>query len=168
MYLLINKFLTLNRHSTQCHWPCTLEWGCSVGSCTLIHCRIKFWFLLSQTDTKKSPTLLYQELHSSFTNLPSFSPKQNALLSKMLQQRKALKVSDENVFSHTQKNLVSGNQIMHVLPMHCMVTTVRGYYVNTIATSFLKFGWIGRGVVSSILLLIKLCGPAHLLTRETA
>ena len=31
-------------------------------------------FLLFQTDTKKSPTLLYRELHSSFTNIPCFSP----------------------------------------------------------------------------------------------
>ena len=33
----INKSLALNRHNTRCHWPRTLEWGCSVGPCTLIH-----------------------------------------------------------------------------------------------------------------------------------
>ena len=36
--------LTPNRHSTQCHWPYTLEWGCSVGPCMLIHYHIKFLF----------------------------------------------------------------------------------------------------------------------------
>ena len=37
LYVSINKLLILNPHSTQCHWPCTLEWGCSVGPCMLIH-----------------------------------------------------------------------------------------------------------------------------------
>ena len=33
---------------------------------------------------KKSPTLLCQELHSSFTNIPYFPPKQNALLARVI------------------------------------------------------------------------------------
>ena len=33
----INKSLTLNHHSTQCHWSHTLEWGCFIGACMLIH-----------------------------------------------------------------------------------------------------------------------------------
>ena len=37
----INKSLTLNQHGTQCHWPHTLQWGCSVGLCILIHCCTK-------------------------------------------------------------------------------------------------------------------------------
>ena len=42
----INKSLTLNCHSTQCHWPHTLEeWGCFVGPCMLIHrCTITVFF----------------------------------------------------------------------------------------------------------------------------
>ena len=34
--------------------------------------RYKLSFLLFQTDIKKSPTLLYHELHSSFTHIPCF------------------------------------------------------------------------------------------------
>ena len=55
----------------------------------------KSCFLLSQTDTEKSTTLLLQELNSSFTNIPCFSPKQNAVLSKVLPQRKASKHPEE-------------------------------------------------------------------------
>ena len=36
-------------------------------------------FLLSRTDTKKFPTLLYHELHSSFTNTLCFSLKQTTV-----------------------------------------------------------------------------------------
>ena len=35
-------------------------------------------FLLSHNDTSKLPTLLYQELHSLFTNISCLSPEQNA------------------------------------------------------------------------------------------
>ena len=38
----------------------------------------KISFLLSQTDVKKSPTLLHHEIHSLFINVPWFSPKQNS------------------------------------------------------------------------------------------
>ena len=37
----IYKLLTINCHCTQCHSPCTLEWYCSVGLCTLNHCHTK-------------------------------------------------------------------------------------------------------------------------------
>ena len=42
MYLCTVKFNqstnhSINCHSTQCQWPCTLEWGCSVGPWMLIH-----------------------------------------------------------------------------------------------------------------------------------
>ena len=40
-------------------------------------------FLLSQIDTKNRLSLLYQELYSTFTNIPFFSPKQNAVLKTM-------------------------------------------------------------------------------------
>ena len=38
----INESPMLNYHSTQHHWPHTLERGCSVGPCILIHCWTKF------------------------------------------------------------------------------------------------------------------------------
>ena len=41
---LLNKLLTLDHHSTQCHWPHTLEWGCFVGPCMLICRRTKSVF----------------------------------------------------------------------------------------------------------------------------
>ena len=93
--LINKKLLTFNRHSTQCHWPDTLEWGCSVGPCTLADSLLyKIFFPQSQPDTKrKSPTLLYQELHSLFTNIPCFPPKPNAVSFKMLPWRKVSKVS---------------------------------------------------------------------------
>ena len=40
----------------------------------------KISFLLFHTNTKESPTLLYQELHSLFINIPCFSPKQKTVL----------------------------------------------------------------------------------------
>ena len=80
----INKSLTLNCRSTQCHWPRTLEWGGSIRPCMLIHRHIKFPFSCPKLILKKSPTLLYQELPSLFTNISCFSPKQNAVLLKML------------------------------------------------------------------------------------
>ena len=44
--LKINKLLTLIHHSTQCHWPCILKWGCCVKMCMLIHIlSYKFSFL---------------------------------------------------------------------------------------------------------------------------
>ena len=48
-------------------WSRSFFWGMHADPLTYKSC-----FLLSQTDTKKSPTLLYQELHSSFTNIPCF------------------------------------------------------------------------------------------------
>ena len=101
----INTLLTLNRHSTWCHWPPTLEWRCSVRPWILIHCCTNFLFSHPKLILKKSPTLLYQGLHSLFTNIPSFSPKQNAVLSKMLPQKKASKTS--GILCDTQNNNTS-------------------------------------------------------------
>ena len=33
-----------NHHSTQCHWPRALEWGCSTSPCMLIHWCANFLF----------------------------------------------------------------------------------------------------------------------------
>ena len=41
------------------------------------------------------PTPLYQELHSSFTNIPCFSPKQNKVLAKMLREERLQKYLEE-------------------------------------------------------------------------
>ena len=60
------KLMILNRHITQCNWPCTLEWGCFVGSCILIHCSTKFLFRYPKLIPKNHLhiyTLLYQKLH---------------------------------------------------------------------------------------------------------
>ena len=95
-----NKLITLNHHSTQYHWQHTLEWGCSVGSCMLINFHIKFIFLLCQIDAERFATLLHQELHSLFTNIACFSPKQIALLSKMLSWK---------VASHMKQQVINLN-----------------------------------------------------------
>ena len=71
----MNELFTLDRQSMQRHWPCTLEWDCSVWQCLLVHCHIKFSFSYSKL-MLKLPTLLYQGVHSSFANIPCFSSKQ--------------------------------------------------------------------------------------------
>ena len=70
--------------------------------------RCTIFFLLSQTDTKRSPTLLYKELHLSFINIPCFSPKQNVVLLQMLPRRKDLKVSRGRTSFKQSKNQYSG------------------------------------------------------------
>ena len=48
----MNKSLRFNRHSTQCHWPCTLESGdCFVGPCILNSSKKMFTYFVC---TKKS------------------------------------------------------------------------------------------------------------------
>ena len=42
--VLLDKSLTLNRHSAQFHWACTVERGCSVGTSLLINCHMKAVF----------------------------------------------------------------------------------------------------------------------------
>ena len=82
----INKPFTLNCHSTQCHWPSTLEWGCSVGACMLIHWSIKFLFFYPKLIQKKNCLLYFTKsyIHCLLTYLAF-------LLNKMQFYRNAAK-----------------------------------------------------------------------------
>ena len=76
----------------------------------------KISFLLSQTDIKKTPALLYHELHSSFINISCFSPKQNTALSKMLLWLKALNASGVYVFMESL--CMRRSPSVHLIPHH--------------------------------------------------
>ena len=65
----------------------------------------KISFLLSQTDNKKHHLLYNTKIHSLFSNISCFLPKQNIVLLKML-----VKVE---LASSSPKNIVSGNPVMH-------------------------------------------------------
>ena len=68
----------------------------------------KFSLLLSQTDTKTSLTLFYEELRSSSTNMPCFFPIQNTVLSNMQPQRKVSKCQ-VNMRAQTLYSCKNGN-----------------------------------------------------------
>ena len=87
-----NESVIFNHHNTYCHWPHTLEWGCFVLPQIPIHRHTKLLSFYPKL-TLNLPTLLYEELHSSFMTISCFSPKQNTPLSKMISWRKPSKVS---------------------------------------------------------------------------
>ena len=99
----IYKSLTLNCHKTQFRWQQTQEWSCFGRVWMLIHWCTKSTFLLSQTDNERLTPLWYQELHSSFTNIPSFSPKWNAVWAKMPPRWRVSKVSGSRTYFQLSK-----------------------------------------------------------------
>ena len=95
----------------------------------------KSCFLLSQTDTKKLPTPLYQELHSLFTNIPCFSPKHNAALAKFC-HKKGFK-------SIWRKDL------LQLVPKISLWESYDAHLKRTYLTSFLQVPQLGHSCDSS-------------------
>ena len=86
--IAINKSFTLNHHSTRCHRPCTLEWSWSDWPCRMICSQIKVFSFIPHCQ-QKLLTLLYQELHSSFTK---YSFIESATTKKALYARNIVKI----------------------------------------------------------------------------
>lgn len=114
----INKFLTVYRHSSQCHWSCTLEWCRFVRPCRLIRrCRIAVFFypkliqkiafsIISKatcTFTVYQPTLLFTQTECSFM--------ENAIV------KKGFKCGG-GTFIKELKKFWSENHIMHIQKVH--------------------------------------------------
>lgn len=101
---LENISVPLNCRSTPCHCLCTLERGCSAGSCTLVHCHTNFLSPIPKPIPKFAYLIILPRVPIHPLTRLCFSPKQNVLLSKRLWRRKASKCTDEAFAWHTPKN----------------------------------------------------------------
>ena len=98
-----------NFHSILFHWPRSLEWCLFDLPCILILLRLKLSPFLTNWH-QKFPTLIYQKVHSLFTNITCFYPKhgiQGSFIKKWHHK--------QELWGHLEKELASCTVYMYTV-----------------------------------------------------